>query len=169
MDGLSASAQSSLNSILDELDQLEGRQADIEQRRYESRKADIEDRLAEARAARNTDAAGKLQDALSALEKLHAAQVRKLAGKRAQGGPVRRAEAYLVGEEGPEVFVPDGDGVIVPNRAAPPAPWRTAESAPARTIRVELAAGPKAVAAAVDARDEGRLLDLLKEARSRAT
>ena len=42
------------------------------------------------------------------------------------------------------------------------------ESAPARTIRIELAAGPKAVAATVDARDEGRLLDLLKEARARA-
>ncbi|RYU57036.1 phage tail tape measure protein [Methylolobus aquaticus] len=40
---------------------------------------------------------------------------------------------------------------------------------PARTIRVELAAGNRTVTATVDARDEARLLDLLKAAQSRTT
>jgi hypothetical protein len=40
-------------------------------------------------------------------------------------------------------------------------------SAPARTVRVELAAGGSKVNAAIDARDETRLLQLLGTARTR--
>ena len=48
-------------------------------------------------------------------------------------------------------------------------PTYTAEAAaPSRTIRVELASGNRTVAATIDARDEARLLELLKEAQSRA-
>jgi len=36
-------------------------------------------------------------------------------GPRASGGPVSGGAAYLVGEEGPEMFVPDVSGSIVPN------------------------------------------------------
>jgi TP901 family phage tail tape measure protein len=36
-------------------------------------------------------------------------------GARAAGGPVSSGSAYLVGEEGPELFVPNGGGTIVPN------------------------------------------------------
>jgi SLT domain-containing protein len=40
---------------------------------------------------------------------------------RQHGGPVRRGEAYLVGEGGrPEVFVPSADGTVVPIDAAHP-------------------------------------------------
>lgn len=35
---------------------------------------------------------------------------------RADGGPVDRNRAYLVGERGPELFVPQGGGTIVPTR-----------------------------------------------------
>jgi hypothetical protein len=34
---------------------------------------------------------------------------------RAVGGPVNSGQPYLVGEEGPELFVPNGSGTIVPN------------------------------------------------------
>jgi hypothetical protein len=34
---------------------------------------------------------------------------------RAEGGPVERSEPYVVGEEGPEVFVPEQNGEIVSN------------------------------------------------------
>ena len=34
---------------------------------------------------------------------------------RAAGGPVALAKAYLVGEKGPEVFVPNSNGYIIPN------------------------------------------------------
>ena len=38
-------------------------------------------------------------------------------GKRASGGPVFGGEAYLVGEQGPELFVPQTSGTVVPNSA----------------------------------------------------
>lgn len=38
-----------------------------------------------------------------------------ITGKRAAGGPVTAGGSYLVGERGPEVFVPQGSGTIVPN------------------------------------------------------
>lgn len=34
---------------------------------------------------------------------------------RAKGGPVRKRRPYIVGERGPEVFIPDEDGMILPN------------------------------------------------------
>lgn len=36
-------------------------------------------------------------------------------GGRALGGPVRAGRAYVVGEKGPEVIVPDHSGTVVPN------------------------------------------------------
>lgn len=39
-------------------------------------------------------------------------------GARADGGPVFGGRAYLVGERGPELFVPRGSGTIVPGAAA---------------------------------------------------
>jgi lambda family phage tail tape measure protein len=41
----------------------------------------------------------------------------RLAGKRADGGPVSAGSSYLVGERGPEIFTPPGSGTIVPNNA----------------------------------------------------
>jgi hypothetical protein len=38
-------------------------------------------------------------------------------GARAQGGPVSSGKAYLVGEQGPELFVPGASGNIIPNGA----------------------------------------------------
>ena len=45
-------------------------------------------------------------------------QVVEIAGARADGGPVNRAMAYLVGERGPEIFVPNQSGTIIPNGGA---------------------------------------------------
>jgi hypothetical protein len=39
----------------------------------------------------------------------------KLAGARAGGGPVTSGRSYLVGEKGPEMFVPGMSGSIIPN------------------------------------------------------
>ena len=38
-----------------------------------------------------------------------------LAGFRANGGPVTGGSAYVVGERGPELFIPNGSGSIVSN------------------------------------------------------
>jgi phage-related minor tail protein len=49
--------------------------------------------------------AGALTSALSGI----------FGGARADGGPVAPGRAYLVGERGPELFVPGGSGAIKPN------------------------------------------------------
>jgi phage-related minor tail protein len=41
----------------------------------------------------------------------------RLGGQRALGGPVMPRSMYLVGERGPEMFVPHSSGTIVPNHA----------------------------------------------------
>jgi phage-related minor tail protein len=38
-------------------------------------------------------------------------------GFRAEGGPVSSGNAYVVGEEGPELFMPQSSGQIIPNGA----------------------------------------------------
>lgn len=38
-------------------------------------------------------------------------------GKRAMGGPVTGGRPYLVGERGPELMIPSGNGTVVPNNA----------------------------------------------------
>lgn len=40
----------------------------------------------------------------------------KIRGKRAGGGPVWGNGAYVVGEKGPEIFVPENSGVVIPNK-----------------------------------------------------
>jgi hypothetical protein len=39
-------------------------------------------------------------------------------GGRANGGPVSRGTSYVVGERGPELFVPNTSGKIIPNGGA---------------------------------------------------
>jgi len=41
----------------------------------------------------------------------------KLAGARAKGGPVTAGKMYMVGERGPEPFIPNSSGTIIPNGA----------------------------------------------------
>ena len=41
----------------------------------------------------------------------------RIAGMRAAGGPVEAGKTYIVGEEGPEPFIPKTDGTIIPNGA----------------------------------------------------
>ena len=46
-----------------------------------------------------------------------AALRRFIKGERALGGPVSGGSAYLVGEKGPELFVPGATGTVIPNNA----------------------------------------------------
>lgn len=69
------------------------------------------------------DKAGELLDIVgkvgSAIGKIGGA-VGKVGGLfRAAGGPVAAGQAYVVGEKGPELFVPGRSGNIIPNAGAP--------------------------------------------------
>ena len=72
----------------------------------------------------------RVQDALSALASLpgvkQSISITKKAFTaasdlfRADGGPVNNGQPYIVGERGPELFVPGGNGHIVPHEALQP-------------------------------------------------
>lgn len=50
---------------------------------------------------------------------LQSQDVAAIGGARAAGGPVQRGTMYLVGENGPELFIPSASGAISPIAAAP--------------------------------------------------
>jgi len=60
-----------------------------------------------------------------------------LSGMRAEGGPVGAGGAYVVGEKGPELFVPSSSGSIVPNGAM----GSSGGSAGGVTVNYNIAAG----------------------------
>ncbi len=70
---------------------------------------------------------------------------------RATGGPVSPGRAYMVGERGPEVFIPTGSGTISPMTAATPRDVRIAIAinAPAGSAPDMLARSSRQVARAV--------------------
>lgn len=60
-------------------------------------------------------------------------------GFKAKGGPVESGKSYIVGENGPEVFKPNGAGVIVPNHQLNPSVRGSSRSGgDAQEIRIEL-------------------------------
>lgn len=63
-------------------------------------------------------------------------------GPRAMGGPVASGTAYLVGEEGPEIFMPGASGRIIPNGAGGPVIHQTINisTGVSQTVRAELLA-----------------------------
>lgn len=66
-------------------------------------------------------------------------------GARAEGGPVSGGMPYLVGEEGPEIFVPTGSGMIVPNGAMA----ASSRGGGAQTIVIPVSVGGRQVAEVV--------------------
>jgi phage-related minor tail protein len=63
---------------------------------------------------------------------------------RASGGPVSAGTPYVVGEQGPELFVPTANGSIVPNGQMGN---RIGTSSVASTVNINVNAGPLASAA----------------------
>jgi len=63
----------------------------------------------------NTEAAKNITKTVTINVKYSAAYLRFLAAHRQSGGPVTGGMGYVVGEAGPELFVPSVSGTIVPN------------------------------------------------------
>lgn len=62
-----------------------------------------------------------------------------IAGTRAKGGPVSMGSAYIVGEEGPEIFVPKSSGDIIANKG--PSASMAGSSGANVTVNYNIAAG----------------------------
>lgn len=64
-----------------------------------------------------------------------------LGGFRAEGGPVTAGKAYVVGERGPEVFVPRQSGHIVPNGGGAPGSVAVTAASAAPVININIRGG----------------------------
>lgn len=70
----------------------------------------------------------------TSLVNLTAAKVEILAQKKMAGGPVGAFQPFIVGERGPELFVPNTSGTIVPNQNLKPAQQGLTDAQIARII-----------------------------------
>lgn len=71
---LADQARDTRDALLDELDQIRGNEAAIEQRRYAARKAELDAALREAQAANDRVTAANYREALTLLEQVHRAR-----------------------------------------------------------------------------------------------
>lgn len=135
MKQLGESTRSTLEGLQDELDGLEGREAEAERRRFGARQRELEAQLAQAQASGDGTAVSNAQRALGVLRQIEAAT----ALKRQQEDQQKRVAA------------------AAPAQASQPA-------SPTRVLRLETAKG-KAVDVAVNsAADETKLLSILEDA-----
>ena len=118
MDALSDSARSTLSSLQDELDQLNGNQRSIEQRRFDARRAELVAQLAEAQRAADAQSIASLRESLQLLDEIHRRKLRDIEAERRARDVQNGATANSAGAGQP------GAGIQ-----------------PTRTVRVELA-GP---------------------------
>ena len=144
MRSLQDSSRSTLESLQDELDRLEGNTTAIEKRRYESRKRDLEQQLADAQKIGNSKAVVNLQQALS----LNSEVFQKTNKKRLSEERQQRQREI-------EKQKPDNQQQKQPS------------SAPSKVIRLEYPGG--SVNVGVEQGDDIKLLRALKQAGMRAT
>jgi len=81
---------------------------------------------------------------------------------RAEGGPVDNKMPYIVGEQGPELFVPEADGKIVPNHELKNYPYRH-EGGPVHN-KTHNAPDTRPKGAGKQAYSQEDMIDLLKQA-----
>lgn len=136
MKQLGESTRGTLESLQDELDGLEGREADIQRRRFSARQRELQAQLAEAQASGDANAVSNAARALGVLRQIEAAteqqRVREEQKKRMEG-------EQRLGAEGAQVQIPS------------------------KVIRLEVK-GRSVDVAVNDAADETKLLSLLEEA-----
>jgi hypothetical protein len=83
MEALEDSAKSTLNSLLDELDQYNGALDAVEQRDYETKMASLKEQLEIAKAAQDSQAIADLKRSMSVLEELHKKKMQDIADEAA--------------------------------------------------------------------------------------
>lgn len=157
MQAIDDAARSTLDSIADELDQINGRYEEIERRRAAQRRADIESQLDQARASGEGTAVADLQRALQGL-----AEIERL--KIAEARERQKAEqARKQADQAPKSTTVQA----VPSRSAESSDVQRA--APATQVhRVELSFAGRSASINTDARGAQQLTSFLSELESYA-
>uniref|UniRef100_UPI001586F3A6 hypothetical protein n=1 Tax=Endozoicomonas atrinae TaxID=1333660 RepID=UPI001586F3A6 len=137
MASLGESSRNTLNSLQDELDELQGRQSDIVQRRYQTQRDDLKAQQAEAVAKGDQEAIKNITSALRISEQIYNERIRQANNEKAQ--------------------------TLQESQVSTSAPTtRTTQPAPQKIIRLEYPGG--AVNVGIDSTDETKLLEALKNA-----
>ena len=136
MKQLGESTRGTLESLQDELDGLEGREADIQRRRFAARQRELQAQLAEAQASGDANAVSNAARALGVLRQIEAA-----------------TEQQRVREEQQKRIEADQKSVAAPVQPV----------TPSKIIRLEVK-GQTVDVAVSDSADETKLLSLLEEA-----
>ncbi len=84
MDSLGDSSRNTLNGLQDELDELQGRQSDIEQRRYQTQRDDLKAQQAEAVAKGDQEAIKNITSALRISEEIYNERRRQAQNEQAR-------------------------------------------------------------------------------------
>ncbi|WP_419835310.1 tape measure protein [Endozoicomonas atrinae] len=137
MDSFGDSSRNTLNSLQDELDELQGRQSDIEQRRYQTQRDDLKGQQAEAIAKGDQEAIKNITSALRISEQIYNERLRQANNEKAKA-----LQESQVSTSAPTT--------------------RTTQPAPQKIIRLEYPGG--AVNVGIDSTDEIKLLEALKNA-----
>ena len=142
MEQLGNSTRSTLDSMQDELDQLQGKQESIERRRFESRNRDLQSQLKEAQQEGSAESVRNIQQALSLNSQIFGERQRQIQQDKL--------------EERQREF----------KKLPPPPPpkreWRSSE----KVIRLEYPGGN--VKVGINSSDEAKLLEALKNAGMRS-
>ncbi|WP_066017380.1 tape measure protein [Endozoicomonas atrinae] len=137
MASLGDSSRNTLNSLQDELDELQGRQSDIEQRRYQTQRDDLKAQQAEAVAKGDQEAIKNITSALRISEQIYNERIRQANNEKAQ--TLQESQVSTSAST-----------------------TRTTQPAPQKIIRLEYPGG--AVNVGIDSTDETKLLEALKNA-----
>ncbi len=137
MASLGESSRNTLNSLQDELDELQGRQSDIEQRRYQTQRDELKAQQAEAIAKGDQEAIKNITSALRISEQIYNERIRQANNEKNQALQESQVSTSA------------------------PSP-RTTQPAPQKIIRLEYPGG--AVNVGIDSTDEIKLLEALKNA-----
>jgi len=148
MQQMEQSTRSTLEGLQDELDQLQGREDDIERRRFAARQRELQAQLAEAQAGGNTEAVANAQRALGLLRQVEA----ETAQQRQREEQQKLVDAQKAANE-----AASADAPAAPATPAPPA-------GPAKIIRLETSRGKTVDVGITSDSDETNLLSILEDA-----
>ncbi|WBA83739.1 hypothetical protein [Endozoicomonas sp. GU-1] len=138
MQSLGETSRDTLSSLQDELDRLQGRQADIDRRRYESQQDELKEQRSAAQDSGNTEAVKNLTEAIRVSDAIYQEQIK-------QRREDQQSAARQTSQQSPGSSLPE-----------------TARQTPQRIIRLEYPGG--SVNVGVDSGDESALLNALQAA-----
>jgi len=168
MDSLRDSATATLQTLQDELYQLQGNARASEQLHYQQTIDELNKKLAEAQKAGNTEAVQQLRDAMALEEEIHRRKMANIAAEQAAAAKAKQeaAAAAAASARTPVHPVVPATAPTVPSTSAAPA----TSAAPPTKVRVEFAA-PDGSTVAGDFSEAGaaQIVSLLRKAGARAT